>query len=269
MAAPSVVVITRDQDITADLVVGELSRRGVGVARFDLADFPERLDQVAYLVPGRTRWTGALRGQVRDVDLSAVRAVWYRKPAAFCLHPEMTATERDWAAAEAHMGFGGLLAALPARWINRPDRAAHANQKPVQLMTAATCGLNVPESLLTNDPQQARSFCRSHLQVIYKPLDGGPGSENGTRVALHARAVTEDAITAGVARTAHLFQERVSCRFAVRCTVSLPRFMRAMSSRSSIRRTSSFNCRCIASCSGSTRLAILSAFSALPSAATT
>ncbi|WP_017972804.1 MvdC/MvdD family ATP grasp protein [Actinopolyspora halophila] len=218
MSAPSVVVITRDQDITADLVVNELHERGIGVARFDLSDFPERMSQAAYLVPGRNRWTGALRGTHRDVDLSAVRGVWYRKPAPAAPHPKLTATERDWVAAEAHTGLGGLLAALPARWINRPDAAALASQKPAQLQTAVTCGLDVPESLLTNDPERAREFCAGK-SVIYKPLGGGPGSENGHRVALRATTVTANEITEGVARTTHLFQRRVECAYAVRCTV--------------------------------------------------
>lgn len=218
MSAPSIVVVTRDQDITADLVVGELSRRGVGVARFDLADFPEQLTQVAYLVPGRTRWTGALRGRHRDVDLSAVRGVWYRKPAPITPHPGLTATESRWAASEAQMGFGGLLAALPVRWINRPDRASYASQKPVQIVQAAACGLRVPESLLTNDPEQARTFCRGR-DVIYKPLAGGPSSEDGHRIALRATVVTSEHITDGVARTTHLFQEQVTCAYSVRCTV--------------------------------------------------
>ncbi|WP_438388061.1 ATP-grasp ribosomal peptide maturase [Actinopolyspora saharensis] len=218
MPAPSVVVVTREQDITADLVVRELHERGVGVARFDLSDFPERMRQAAYLVPGRDRWTGALRGTHRDVDLSAVRGVWYRKPAPTSPHPSLTATERNWVAAEARTGLGGLLAALPARWINRPDAAALASQKPAQLRTAVACGLDVPESLLTNDPERAREFCAGG-PVIYKPLGGGPSSENGHRVALRTTTVTAEEITDGVGRTTHLFQRRVECAYAVRCTV--------------------------------------------------
>jgi ATP-grasp ribosomal peptide maturase len=220
MTAPSVVVITQDRDITADLVVGELSRRGVGLIRFDLADFPENLTQIAYLVPGRTRWTGALRGIRRDVDLSAVRSIWYRKPSPFALHPDLTETEGQWAAAEAAMGFGGLLAGLDARWVSSPDRIALAGRKPFQLSAAASCGLTVPESLLTNDPLQARDFCRAHPEgVIYKPLTGGPGTENGHRVALRADTVSAGQITGGVRRTTHLFQVRVPCAYAVRLTV--------------------------------------------------
>ncbi|MPZ84698.1 MAG: ATP-grasp ribosomal peptide maturase [Actinophytocola sp.] len=219
MAAPSVLVITRDIDVTADLVVRELTRREVAVARLDLADFPQRLTQTCHLAPGRSRWTGAVRGHQRNVDLSAVRAVWYRKPSPFTV-TGLSQTEEQWATAEARMGFGGLLTALDARWVNDPARLAVANQKPYQMAVAAGCGLVVPESLLTNDPEQARDFCRSHPEgVIYKPLYGGPGSENGHRVALRADTVTADEITDGVRRTSHLFQVRVPCAYAVRLTI--------------------------------------------------
>lgn len=218
----SVAVITRDQDTAADLVVRELTIRGVAVFRFDLADFPERLTQAAYLVPGRGRWTGALKGDRRDVDLSAVSAVWYRKPSQFRFHAGMSATEQQWAAAEAFAGFGGQLAALPdVHWVNHPHRIAEADHKPLQLARADACGLTVPASLLTNDPEEARAFCHVHRDtgVIYKPMRGGPVSESGQHVALWANTVTAEDITDGVARTSHLFQARVPCAYSVRLTV--------------------------------------------------
>ncbi len=217
-----VLVITRDRDITADLVVSELDQRDIQVARFDLADFPEQMKQVAYLVNGRTQWTGALRGLCRDVDLSTVQAVWWRKPSTFATHPAITSTEQQWAAAEANNGFGGLLAALPvAHWVNHPHRNAAAEYKPHQLTAAAQSGLNVPDTLITNDPDHARLFCNTHRDTgtIYKPLRGGPGTENHQHAVLRATPVTADDISDSVRRTAHLFQERVPAAYAVRSTV--------------------------------------------------
>lgn len=220
--AGSVVVITRDQDVTADLVCAELAAREVPVVRFDLADYPERLTQVAYLVNGRAHWTGALAGRHRDVDLESVRSVWYRKPSEFRFHEGLTATEQQWCAAEAVHGFGGVLATIPAsRWCNHPHRSAEAELKPAQMAVAVASGLRVPATLLTNDPEQARDFCSTHSTdgVIYKPLRGGPASEAGQRVALRATPVTAEQITDTVRRTTHLFQARVPCDYAVRLTV--------------------------------------------------
>jgi len=218
----SVVVVTRDLDITADLVVVELAAREIPVMRFDLADFPESLTQLGYLGNGRSGWTGALRGRHRSVDLDAVRAVWWRKPADFAIHPEMSTTERRWAAAEAGAGLGGLLAALPnVHWVNHPARNAEADFKPRQLSVAASCGLAVPPTLITNDPDHVRDFCRTHREagVVHKPFRGGPGSESGQPRALWTNVVTADDITDAVRRTSHLFQVRVPCAYSVRLTV--------------------------------------------------
>lgn len=218
----SVVVITRDQDVTADLVCVELDARSVPVVRFDLADFPQRLTQVSYLVNGRTHWTGALIGRYRDVNLEAVRSVWYRKPSRFRFREEMTATEQQWAAAEASNGFGGVLTALTrARWCNHPHRSAAAELKPAQMAVAAESGLSVPDTLLTNDPDQARDFCRIHrgAGVVYKPLRGGPAAENGRHVALRTVRVSTEDITDDVRHTVHLFQARVDAAYPVRVTV--------------------------------------------------
>ncbi|SFE33028.1 ATP-grasp ribosomal peptide maturase, SAV_5884 family [Actinopolyspora alba] len=218
----SVAVITRDHDVTADLVINELHRRELPVARFDLAAFPERMRQTTRLTGENPRWDGSLRDAHREIDVSALRSVWYRKPSGFLPHPEMTATERQWAAAEADNGFGGLLAALPeVHWVNHPHRNAAAEHKPHQLGAAASCGLAVPDTLLTNDPEQARAFCDQHRDhgVVYKPLRGGPGIEHGRHVALWADAVAAEEITESVARTTHLFQQRVPCAYPVRLTV--------------------------------------------------
>ncbi|SDP30727.1 ATP-grasp ribosomal peptide maturase, SAV_5884 family [Actinopolyspora xinjiangensis] len=220
--AATVAVITREHDVTADLVVAELHRREVPVFRFDLSGFPEGLTQRVRLTGRDPRWHGSIRDVHRRLELTGLRAVWLRKPSGFAPHPTMTATERQCAAAEARAGLGGLLTSLSgARWINHPHANAAAKDKPHQLRAAVACGLPVPDTLLTNDPEAAREFCAEHREtgVIHKPLRGGPGTGDGRHVALWARPVTPELVTDGVARTTHLFQERVPCAYPVRLTV--------------------------------------------------
>jgi glutathione synthase/RimK-type ligase-like ATP-grasp enzyme len=91
-----------------------------------------------------------------------VDAVWYRKPTRFAFDLAMTATERVWAEREAKAGFGGLLAALPAKWVNHPHLTSAAERKPVNLSLAAACGLTVADTLLTSDAEEAEAFCADH-----------------------------------------------------------------------------------------------------------
>ncbi len=58
------------------------------------------------------------------------------------------------------------------RWINHPSKDAAANYKPVQLAAAARCGLDVPRSVITSDPEHARMFMGDDT-AVYKGLGGG------------------------------------------------------------------------------------------------
>ena len=216
----SVVVITRQHDPTADLVILRLTERGVPVTRFDLGEFPRHLTASGRLGHDG-HWTGEISTKHRTIDLADVNAVWYRKPTRFEFDPAMTTTEHTWADKEAKAGFGGLLAALPVKWVNHPFRISAAERKPVNMSLAARHGLAVADSLLTSDPEAAKAFCADHPSgVVYKSLRGGPRTEGGQAVALYTTAVTAEEITGDVAHTAHLFQERIHPKaFEVRLTV--------------------------------------------------
>ncbi|MCW2914404.1 MAG: hypothetical protein JWN52_2472 [Actinomycetia bacterium] len=211
-----VLVVTHWFDPTADHVVEELNRRGVAVLRFDAADFPRRLTMTGIL--DGAEWRGALRLDGRSAALEELRGAYFRRPTVFGFG-EMEETEQAWARAEARAGLGGLLMASN-RWLNHPHHAGYADFKPVQLTEAAAAGLDVPETLITNDPTQARTFAERHGDVVYKPMTHmRPG--NGR--TLYASAVTPSDLEGdageGIVGTAHLLQERIKHEHAVRLTV--------------------------------------------------
>jgi ATP-grasp ribosomal peptide maturase len=208
MSQPQVVVLTHWFDPTADNVIRALGKRGADVFRCDAADFPQRLVMTAALEDGG--WAGHLRTSHYSIRLREVTGAYYRRPSRPEFAAEMTTAEREWAAAEARFGFGGLVsAALP--WLNHPAAMARAEYKPVQLQEAAQAGLSVPETLLTNDPARAARFCSEHEdRVVYKSLSGELIADGVDVKAVYTTPV--DAAGAGhssVAATAHLFQRQV------------------------------------------------------------
>ncbi|MER7703729.1 hypothetical protein ABTX81_12615 [Kitasatospora sp. NPDC097605] len=125
-------------------------------------------------------------------------------------------------AAEARRGFGGLLSALPARWLPPPGRAADAESKPLQLRVAVECGLRVPRTLITNRPEAARQFAErmGGRPVVYKPFTPIRGTSGGESVAVYTSVLRpEDVGHPSIAATAHLFQEWVPKAYEVRLTV--------------------------------------------------
>ncbi|MGW7578274.1 ATP-grasp ribosomal peptide maturase [Streptomyces sp. NPDC054765] len=133
----------------------------------------------------------------------------------------MTEHDTRWAKSEARAGFGGLLAALDCLWVNHPSRNAHAELRPVALATAARCRLNVPRTLITNDPAEAREFVDSLPGKVaaYKGLGpGGPTSQDANAHALWTTQVRADEIEDTVSLTAHQFQQWVPKAYEVRLT---------------------------------------------------
>lgn len=206
----TVLVLTEECDPTADRVVDELTWRGVPVFRCDTAWFPSALTVYAHL--DGDRWAGVLRTPHRDVELTGLRSVWYRRPTAFSFPEGMSGPERRHAAGEAKFGLGGVLASLPVLWVNHPSREADACYKPWQLATAARCGLEVPETVVTNDPEAVRRFAdRLDGRIVVKMLGSNAIFEHGGPKVCYTHPLSEDDLAdlSGVNVTAHLFQERV------------------------------------------------------------
>ncbi|MFW6694411.1 ATP-grasp ribosomal peptide maturase [Streptomyces sp. MAR4 CNX-425] len=218
--AGQVLVLAGRFDPTCDLVVEELNRRAVPVFRADMAEFPLRLTLAANL--SGDRWDGTLANARRTLDLASVRSVYYRRPARPKFPEEMSPEARSIAETEARRGFGGLLAALPCRWLSPPGSAADAEYKPLQLRVAAEAGLDVPRTLITNDPQAARDFAdRIGGSVVYKPFFPVRGTVpgRGQTVAVYTSLVQpQDLPHPDIATTAHLFQEWVPKAHEVRLT---------------------------------------------------
>jgi RimK-like ATP-grasp domain len=85
------------------------------------------------------------------------------------------------AAAESWQAIVGSLMATVKNVFNEPAKSAAAALKLFQLEMAAFMGLRFPRTLVTNDPEQARSFVENQSAgAICKMLSGataGPGFE--------------------------------------------------------------------------------------------
>lgn len=212
-----VLVVTRDDDVTADRVIAQLHRRGVPVMRFDLADFPHALRMTAGI--GTDGLTGRLTTASRSTDLQAVRSLYYRRPtnASF---DHLDLQDARFASAQARFGLGGVLASLPGcLYVNHPQRVADAEFKPAQLAAAVAVGLAIPETLVTNDLADAHAFLDAHDRAVYKPLRSTAHETAGVAETVWVREVEAHELDDTVTGTAHMFQRRVNKLADLRITV--------------------------------------------------
>ncbi|MEU0844815.1 ATP-grasp ribosomal peptide maturase [Streptomyces sp. NPDC005962] len=220
MSRPVLIIAARD-DWPTDKVVKTLTERGAEVFRMDTADFPQRLELAARIDQGQA-WTGGLFTSTRALDLADVGSVYFRAPGAFSFPDGMSGPERRFAAAQARAGLGGILTAMDhCRWVSHPAAMARAEYKPVQLVTARECGLNVPPTLITNRADTVRAFAAEMSgPIVSKPIASPVFIEGDQLKAAYSRRLGEEDLAdlSGIDTTTHLFQAWVDKAHEVRLT---------------------------------------------------
>jgi ATP-grasp ribosomal peptide maturase len=211
-------IVSQELDSTADGVVLTLGERGVPVFRIDRAWFPQRLTLDAGLRDGR--WAGYLCTTDRRVELDDIQSVWYRWRSKFVLSPLLSPPDRQHAEREARTGFDGVISSLDARHVNHPHRVA-ALPKPVELRLAARCGLDVPQTVISNSSRQVGAFVKGSRGVVRKLFSCHVFDDTGRSMVGHTRLITDDDLADldHVALTAHQVQCYIDKLMDVRVVV--------------------------------------------------
>lgn len=166
----TVLILTHPGDAHALAVAAALRRKGAAPLLWFTSDFPMRTGETLAFEGGRL----ALRIQGPEVDPGSVRidTVWNRRP-VHTLDPEaLHPADRVFAERSCDILRRSLfdLLAPEAFWVN-PEAAVRRNSKPLQHAAALRVGLETPDTLYTNDPDEIRRFLiRQGGEVIYKPL---------------------------------------------------------------------------------------------------
>jgi hypothetical protein len=167
-----ILIVTEHWDPHTDFVEPELERRGLRWVRLHLSDVPTMVS-ASYRV-GDTPLAGTMTIRNTAIDLSEIRAVWYRRTERFTLPKHLSPTEDRVARDECQAFVDGLWGWLgDATWISEPFAVRAASRKAEQLLRARRVGFQVPKTLFSNDPGRIREFvdglAREGLRCIYKP----------------------------------------------------------------------------------------------------
>ena len=162
--------------------MAELDAMGERAMLLDIAEFPtrSRLSMKYSNSPGDFL---RLNTEAGAVDFSRVRSVWWRRPQAFQVDSDVRDPDLiNFAFNESHEAINGLWHSLDAFWVNNPARDFVAHRKAHQLHIARNLGMNIPETLITNDPDEARRFIDRHTPVICKAFSATQEHWRETRI---------------------------------------------------------------------------------------
>ena len=220
----TVLIVTEELDIHADIVVSKLQAMGETPFRLHTANFPQSAKLDFSLEAGELQ--GALCDQGRELALRDIRSVWWRRPGDYQVPDDLSEQEADFVGDELNRSLRGMWAALDCYWLSHPDAIRNANHKLEQLQRAAKFGFDTPRTLVTMNPQAVRTFydeCAG--QVIYKsfsqPMLPSEPATNRPARTIYTALLTQEHLEslAAVERAPCLFQAYAPKQLELRVTV--------------------------------------------------
>jgi hypothetical protein len=139
----TVLIITEPEDAHADAIITKLNELEVSVFRIGME--------------------GALTGELvtphRRVHSKDVRSAWLRRPRAAKAPAGTEPSLARYIEVQTNLTIRTFYESIPQpRWVCSPRALQLAELKGLQLVRAKEAGLEVPRTVITNDPAQARAF---------------------------------------------------------------------------------------------------------------
>jgi len=218
----NVLIVTHSQDNECvDMVTRALEARGARPFRFDTDRFPGEID-VRVRVEGSTRRIEIER-EGRVLELGELTAAWHRRLAVGRGIPESLEPQvRSASVEESRRVVLGMLASLTCFVLDPWVRIRQAEVKELQLELARALGLEIPRTLVTNDPAAVRSFfdeCAG--RVVTKMMASFAIREDGRERVVFTTPISAADLEAldGLRLCPMTFQERVDKERELRVTV--------------------------------------------------
>lgn len=164
-----VLILARRHDRESDYVGIGLMRRGVDYVRVNIEDIPDRL-KVIYSVRRGIQSIRFLLGE-REIDVAQVSVVYLRNFEIGAIKFSGDKLSKRFSFEQWDDAYNILQTGLKCAWVNDIDATRAASDRVQQLYMAKAAGFDIPETIITNDPEMAKDFYYTHRgRVIIKAL---------------------------------------------------------------------------------------------------
>ena len=216
-----ILVLASGDDPCVELVRRAVAARGGELFVLDTGQFPT----AAQIRLQPERWAEAKLGTgASSLPIGEVSAIWIRHFTPGAGLPEDLAPELQRACrSQSTTALWALVESLPIFQLDPPEVLLRAPLKPRQIQLARAAGLDVPRTLLTNDPAAVRAFAEECPTGIVTKLVSSSLSVDGPagREPIYTRGVGPEELASldGLDLCPMLFQERVEKVLELRITV--------------------------------------------------
>lgn len=215
MRSPSVLIISTRADTATDEVAKRLTTRGTPHYRLNTEDYPFS-QTMAYNPTERDQWL-CCNGQ----PIPPPTSVWYRRVRTGPTPDGMEEGVATFCRQEARAAIIGSIMGQPTRWMSHPAAIWQAEFKPYQLQLAATLGLRIPRTVITNEPARVRAAFRGFGSMIVKPTRTGYVQTSNGEYAIYTSQVLEQHLNEvdGARWSPAIYQELIPKAYDVRVTI--------------------------------------------------
>lgn len=169
----TILLITNKSDITTDFIVKKLREKEQPFYRLNTEEIGISV-KICFNIHAN-KYTLVDKHLNCEINLLNIKSVYFRRPEINNHISNLTLAETNFIKSELLFCLEGLYKILnKAFWINTVNAIRNAENKIFQLQLALEIGFNVPQSIITNDPEKAFNFYNENKNhCIIKPIKSG------------------------------------------------------------------------------------------------
>lgn len=223
---PKLLLVTTKADIATDYVVLKLNKLDVPFYRLNTEDFPLVALSTVQINSKNTDWlwTSSLH---KNISLDNLKCIWYRRHRLPMMPTEMSDAHADYCLRETEWFLKGAINSRSyinkqIVWMSHPLNIQRAESKIYQLSIAKELGLQIPDTVISNDAKVVRDFFHQKSgRIIAKPLRLGYFDYGDRQTSVYTSPVSLDDLTNEVAIKVApvIYQELLPKKYDIRVTV--------------------------------------------------
>ena len=217
-----VLILTRYLDVEASIVGIELLKKGIPYIRMNIEDFPLNI-KVTYRIDEHNIKRIKISIKDKELDPSIVKVVWLRH---FYLNLASFGIDRlsyQFSLEQWDSAFKIFLSEINGKWINEINNTNNAYDRLNHSHIARNLGFNIPNTLFTNDSQDAIKFYHDNdKDIIIKALHNHfVEFPNGDIYSMFSHTVREEDLKRinQLEYAPCIFQRRIKKKHEIRTTV--------------------------------------------------